>query len=331
MASRFDSAAEPAIEVKVAPLIELQSSLCGVLSPNAGRVIGFAARVHERDPGLGAEIVGFWEDGWKDWIEVFVIYEHLGLTLTSDVDAALDAIESAAARRFVVPALPSEEAEVQPLAQARIDRLAASTSLRAEWMALLRRLWAAVRTDWEAWGEAEAVGLARALDARVTAGESLASLVPSRHFAMGDGYRDVLARRTRLILTPQVLNPENKYILQADGGPIYLGFGAEAEGHIEDRRKVREVEAAAFKVFADRTRLGILTSLLGHTSSITDLARSFDVSQPTVSAHVKILRDAGLLTQERRGALTLYRADKDSVKALLNKASAGLQEHWRLD
>ena len=67
--------------------------------------------------------------------------------------------------------------------------------------------------------------------------------------------------------------------------------------------------AAKFKALADPTRLRLL-SLVASTESteacVCDLTGPVELSQPTVSHHLKVLVDAGLLTRSKRGTWSFY-------------------------
>lgn len=65
-----------------------------------------------------------------------------------------------------------------------------------------------------------------------------------------------------------------------------------------------------FKALADRHRLQILNCLLqagDEAVCVCDLQPLLGVKQPTVSHHLKLLVDAGLLERERRGTFAFYR------------------------
>ncbi|GAB2907168.1 hypothetical protein GCM10027027_23260 [Neomicrococcus lactis] len=47
-----------------------------------------------------------------------------------------------------------------------------------------------------------------------------------------------------------------------------------------------------------------------------DLNESFELSQPTISRHLKILADAGLVTRDKRGVWVYYRANNDALVKL---------------
>jgi ArsR family transcriptional regulator, arsenate/arsenite/antimonite-responsive transcriptional repressor len=75
--------------------------------------------------------------------------------------------------------------------------------------------------------------------------------------------------------------------------------------------------ADAFKALADPTRVAIVNRLAsGEPSCVCDLTATFELSQPTVSHHLRILRDAGLVEAERRGTFAYYRLVPDAVEQL---------------
>ncbi|NJP42879.1 ArsR/SmtB family transcription factor [Actinacidiphila epipremni] len=69
--------------------------------------------------------------------------------------------------------------------------------------------------------------------------------------------------------------------------------------------------ARMFKALADPVRLRLLSLIASHEGGeacVCDLTGPFDVSQPTISHHLKVLREAGLVGSERRGTWVYYRA-----------------------
>ena len=70
----------------------------------------------------------------------------------------------------------------------------------------------------------------------------------------------------------------------------------------------RSVEADLFKALGDPHRLRILATLCRtkHEVCVCDFTDAFPLNQPTVSHHLKVLRDAGLVTCERRGTWVYY-------------------------
>ena len=75
--------------------------------------------------------------------------------------------------------------------------------------------------------------------------------------------------------------------------------------------------AARFKALADPTRVAIVNRLSGADEvCVCDLNEAFDLSQPTISHHLRILREAGLVEASRRGTWAYYRLVPETVAAL---------------
>lgn len=67
--------------------------------------------------------------------------------------------------------------------------------------------------------------------------------------------------------------------------------------------------AVKFKALADPVRLQLFSAVAGRAGGeacVCDISVGVQVSQPTVSHHLKVLRDAGLLSSERRGSWVYY-------------------------
>jgi len=74
-----------------------------------------------------------------------------------------------------------------------------------------------------------------------------------------------------------------------------------------------------FKALGDPVRLRMLNLIAGHEggeSCVCDISPAFDLSQPTISHHLKVLREAGLLDCERRGTWVYYRVIPSALAQL---------------
>ena len=77
--------------------------------------------------------------------------------------------------------------------------------------------------------------------------------------------------------------------------------------------------AAMFKALSDPVRLRILSLIASHEGGeccVCDISPAFEVSQPTISHHLKTLREAGLLDCERRGTWVYYRVIPSALERL---------------
>lgn len=77
--------------------------------------------------------------------------------------------------------------------------------------------------------------------------------------------------------------------------------------------------ARVFKAIADPVRLRLLSLIASHAGGeacVCDLTGAFALSGPTISHHLKVLREAGLVDSERRGTWIYYRVQPDLLAQL---------------
>lgn len=73
---------------------------------------------------------------------------------------------------------------------------------------------------------------------------------------------------------------------------------------------------AAFSAMADPTRRAILSRLAEGEATVMELARPFDVTQPAISQHLKVLEDAGLVVRRVDGTKRPRRLARAGVEAM---------------
>jgi DNA-binding transcriptional ArsR family regulator len=74
----------------------------------------------------------------------------------------------------------------------------------------------------------------------------------------------------------------------------------------------------------DPTRRSIFTRLAARPCAVAELARGLPVSRPAVSQHLKVLKDAGLVVDQRAGNRRIYRVNPDGLRQL----RAELDQFW---
>src|SRR5260221_14534190 len=77
--------------------------------------------------------------------------------------------------------------------------------------------------------------------------------------------------------------------------------------------------APLLKALADPVRLRLMSLVASHPGGeacVCDLAGAFDLSQPTISHHLKVLHDSGLMDREKRGVWVYYRARTQALARL---------------
>ena len=82
-----------------------------------------------------------------------------------------------------------------------------------------------------------------------------------------------------------------------------------------------------FHALADPSRRAIFESLSRGEAAVKDLTARFDISQPAVSQHLALLKDAGLVNGRREGRLVYYSIEPRGMKPLIDWI-ATYREFW---
>ena len=78
------------------------------------------------------------------------------------------------------------------------------------------------------------------------------------------------------------------------------------------------VEDKIFQALADPSRRAIFESLSRGEAAVKDLTARFDISQPAVSQHLSMLKDAGLVNGRRDGRCVFYRVEPRGIAPLID-------------
>lgn len=74
------------------------------------------------------------------------------------------------------------------------------------------------------------------------------------------------------------------------------------------------------KALADPVRLRLLSLIASHAEGeacVCDLNDAFDLSQPTISHHLKLLHEVGLLDRDKRGVWVYYRVRREALASIV--------------
>ena len=74
-----------------------------------------------------------------------------------------------------------------------------------------------------------------------------------------------------------------------------------------------------FSVFADYTRVKILSALAISEMCVTDLSRILDINQTTISHQLRFLKSAGIVKSIRQGKIVFYSLTNDSINDVILK------------
>jgi DNA-binding transcriptional ArsR family regulator len=83
-----------------------------------------------------------------------------------------------------------------------------------------------------------------------------------------------------------------------------------------------------FNAIAEPRRRQILEFIAGDERSVTDIVDALELGQPSVSKHLQVLRDVGLVDARREGRRTLYRINPATLRTI-HDWSGTFERHWR--
>ncbi len=85
---------------------------------------------------------------------------------------------------------------------------------------------------------------------------------------------------------------------------------------------------AAFQAVGDPVRRAILEQLRQGEHAAGEIASRFDISWPAVSRHLRLLREAGLVTERRAGRARLYTLNRAAIREIFGDWVAAFDAMW---
>ena len=83
-----------------------------------------------------------------------------------------------------------------------------------------------------------------------------------------------------------------------------------------------------FNAIAEPRRRHILELIGGDERSVTEIAEALEIAQPSVTKHLQVLRDVGLVRVRRDGRRTMYRINAETLRTI-HEWSGMFARHWR--
>lgn len=282
-------------------------------------------------PDLAERVRTFWDDtdGETSFTEMHILAHYSGALHATAPDELWQALEAAIPTVPLDLDVPSESDEELALFSDRFRRLRESPALVREYLDLLAEVWAPVDDMWQQWlpvmEQAGRHFIAQyerrtSLDVLITPGCDIFRERLPRIAADIEGGKSVA-------FVPCLFFGSSLYLDFPDLVVIGIGVGP---GDEQARARTESV-ARRLKAVADPTRLAILHSLAAAPSSVGELASLFRLAQPTVSMHVKVLRQSGLVHSERQGGRLRLSADPGAVEALLDDLRAAVLQGATLE
>jgi DNA-binding transcriptional ArsR family regulator len=255
--------------------------------------------------------------------ELMPIAMRAGAVLDDDPGRLLSWLSTRDDRQVEDQDLWSEPPRDRPAIRERIRLVRDDPESRHLYREILQEVWHSASNAWERQGRARVIKACAVWSARLDTGASVEELVPPRHpLTRADqlGFEDLLTLRMEFAVSPMYFCMSGGHV--ADLGEfVHIGVPA------SDLHPVRKVRDALFvadrlRVLAEPTRVHILIQLFSAPAGVMEVARVLRMSQPTVSGHLKMLRNAGLVRPRKVGARTVFIASRKRVERLLEDARA---------
>lgn len=248
------------------------------------------------DSDLPARLAGFWDDGHGFFTEVLVVADRIEALFEEDPERLFELLEAGAAGPGRTEPLASEPPDDQKRFRARLKKLHDSAKVRRAWIALIRDVWAAVGPAWDEHGRPAAEAVARELRQKTGPTAGPPQLIPLLHCDNDSTFDELvwdLAAKGggRVLIVPAWYGRRGMYLSFPGRLIITPRTPIVAAGPtVETQNRARR-----FKALGDPTRLAILEAIGRKARTVGELADLFGLAQPTVSNHVRVLREAGLV------------------------------------
>lgn len=302
----------PRLVVHGSIAVELDWALSSAWRPDFRRDHAVLGRMYDERPDLVQRVRTFWEPhqvtSCGGSIELMILAHHGGLLLSLEPGELLARLEDLCRDAPIDLGLLSETAEDRVAMRSRLETLRSSPEVRGRYLELVTDVWSAVAEDWERDGRsavAGAVAERRALQQKGASWREVARLVECLDHEL------IVAELLPALGADGVIAVVPAYFAHLGSlvdlpGTVLIGVRADGSG--AQARARTELLARRLKTISDPTRLAMIEALRSRPRTVSDLAELFSLAQPTVSNHVKVLREAGIVangTGARRRELLL--------------------------
>ena len=325
-----DGTEAPRIQVRGSAPLELMWIVhdCEANHPLDGPL----AALEELRIRVGDRLRDFWGDGVRGFTELVVLAERGGTLFDLDLDRFFASLDEAV-RTGGRPSLLSEPLADRRLLHARLDRLRDDPALLDAYKEALTDAWESVREEWETAGRPAVLKAADDWQRRLDQGVNYHQLLerpriwPNRPEL--EELCDTSAIEGRMVFSPGWFYGI-VHVVEVDD-LVLVGRRIRTSDPALAQRQIAAHVSVKMKALADPTRLSILMWLATHPASVTQLAKHFNLSQPTVSAHIQLLRDANLIEEKAIGRSSMLTVTERRLRELLSGVEEALLRQFPSD
>ncbi len=78
--------------------------------------------------------------------------------------------------------------------------------------------------------------------------------------------------------------------------------------------------AMTLSLMGDSSRLSIIIYLMDKVANVSEITKHINLSQPSISHHLRVLKDAGILKSEKKGKEVYYTLNNNNVKSIIESS-----------
>lgn len=267
-------------------------------------------------PTLRERAASFWDDDERQYIELVVLAKRAGCLWERESGRLLAGLRSAVASGVGAETFDSEPPETVSAMRRRLDRLRCEPELAEAWLDFMTDVAAAVDPVLDSEGCVAVEMSVRSLTPVAARSNTWPDVVqepgcewPGLLPRLGP---QTIAAGGEVVVVPAWL--ARKSFLLSFGDLVLIGVPAPRQPVPSEATRTL---ARRLRALADPTRLALVEQLAIRPRGVGELARELQVSQPTVSNHVRLLREAGVVEEGSRPKNRQLQVVPDGVDRLL--------------
>jgi ArsR family transcriptional regulator, arsenate/arsenite/antimonite-responsive transcriptional repressor len=277
------------------------------------------------DDSLRARAREIFDDPSRCHEELIVLANAGGVLESSAPETTLAGIARALGQPHARMRLSTETVEDRAVIHERLASLIEDVGLRERYLSLLAEVSLELERAWNAGGREIAHAEAERLRVELDRGPTWHNILERNCPQCGaiiDRLGSDFTPERMLVIPSAYARPRSALILDLPGCFV---AGVSARRDVLNQKAHAEL-ARRLKAVADPTRLSLLVRLAGEDdATVGSLARSLGVSQPTVSNHLKILREAGLVSGgDRSGTGRSLVVDSSQLDELISELRSSI-------
>lgn len=313
------------VDVQPSGVLELLYAQYFLSKPNLRKyadAMPWVQQLLDKHPDLVESLQAFWPQEEVSGFEMLLPAFRFGYLYDTELDRFFDDMATLP-ERFLAQVDPTEVESYFAKIFNHIEALKDAATM-ARYKANLVALWQELSPLWHSHGLAAVRAECERFRVQLNQHQDVLRAFPKHNFSQFEAFTDHVKGyqdKGRIIVTPLYLASSGGYMIDFND-TLFIGYGLQSEPAYHELSERVQQSAAQMKAFADPTRLMILTLIARFdklTMTVGDLADQLDVRQPTVSGHLKVLREADLVSFKKQGTRSVYTLNEQAIEDTIAK------------